>query len=183
MVFNTFGPIAFAVELSHGWSDTTLAMMAAVGSASFIGRIQPYCSWKNLFTSLLISPQPPSCLYCGSCRARTCETLCCLTLSSSWDANFANRHFLKVYIKLTHHCGIQYVWDNLYTSGASGTLGYVILNWRSSTWSACDGHTRRDDRERRLHRPLLPLRRPQRRRRRPRHVRASLGHRIRVGSD
>ena len=39
MVFNTFGPIAFAVELSHGWSDTTLAMMAAVGSASFIGRI------------------------------------------------------------------------------------------------------------------------------------------------
>ena len=37
MVFNTFGPIAFAVELSHGWSDTTLAMMAAVGSASFIG--------------------------------------------------------------------------------------------------------------------------------------------------
>ena len=52
MVFNTFGPIAFAVELSHGWSDTTLAMMAAVGSASFIGRIQPYCSWKNFFTSL-----------------------------------------------------------------------------------------------------------------------------------
>ena len=38
MVFNTFGPIAFAVELSHGWSDTTLAMMAAVGSASFVGR-------------------------------------------------------------------------------------------------------------------------------------------------
>ena len=39
MVFNTFGPIAFAVELSHGWSDITLAMMAAVGSASFIGQI------------------------------------------------------------------------------------------------------------------------------------------------
>ena len=56
MVFNTFGPIAFAVELSHGWSDTTLAMMAAVGSASFIGRIQPYFIWKNFFTSLFNFP-------------------------------------------------------------------------------------------------------------------------------
>ena len=34
-----------------------------------------------------------------------------------------------------------------------------------------------------LHLHGAPLRRPQRRRRRPRHVRASLGHRIMVGSD
>ena len=49
MVFNTFGPIAFAVELSHGWSDITLAMMAAVGSASFIGQLSPEKSfWRTL---------------------------------------------------------------------------------------------------------------------------------------
>ena len=49
MVFNTFGPIAFAVELSHGWSDITLAMMAAVGSASFLGQLSPEKSfWRTL---------------------------------------------------------------------------------------------------------------------------------------
>ena len=109
MVFNTFGPIAFAVELSHGWSDTTLAMMAAVGSASFIGRTDSalFIAGKTFSLCFYFPPQPPLCLYCGSCRARICETLCCSTRYSSWDENFANGRSLKVYIKPTHHCGIQ----------------------------------------------------------------------------
>jgi FLVCR family MFS transporter len=58
MVFNTFGPIAFAVQFSHGWTDSTLAMMATWGSIAFVVSLVPmtlFLQKTNLRSALILN--------------------------------------------------------------------------------------------------------------------------------
>ena len=41
MIWNTYGPIAYAVQYAYGWSDSTLAMMPSWGAIMFILALFP----------------------------------------------------------------------------------------------------------------------------------------------
>lgn len=44
LIWNTFGPVAFAVQFAYGWSDATVAMMPNWGCITFLVCLIP-CSW------------------------------------------------------------------------------------------------------------------------------------------
>ncbi len=58
MVFNTFGPIAFAVQSAYGWSDSTLALLANWGSIAFVVSLAPvlwFLQARGLRAALIVN--------------------------------------------------------------------------------------------------------------------------------